>query len=112
MHYPTLFKDPEQIRIRDAQCRFPGAVFAFEVAGGKAGAFDVLRRLQIARNAVSLGGVETLACHPATDHPLGDEPRGAQAGRDHRTRWCGCRWGWRTGARSVGGLPARPWTGL
>jgi methionine-gamma-lyase len=66
MYYPTLFKDPEQIRIRDEQCRFPGAVFAFEVVGGKAGAFDFLRRLQIARNAVSLGGVETLACHPST----------------------------------------------
>jgi len=66
MHYPTLFKDRDQIRIRDAQCKFPGAIFAFEVAGGKAGAFDFLRRLHIARNAVSLGGVETLACHPAT----------------------------------------------
>jgi methionine-gamma-lyase len=66
MHYPTLFKDPEQIRIREAQCRFPGAILAFEVVGGKAGAFDFLRRLRIARNAVSLGGVESLACHPAT----------------------------------------------
>jgi cystathionine beta-lyase/cystathionine gamma-synthase len=34
--------------------------------GGKAGAFDFLRGLTIAKNAVSLGGVETLACHPAT----------------------------------------------
>jgi methionine-gamma-lyase len=66
MFYPTLFRDPEQIRIRDAQCKFPGAVFSFEVHGGKPVAFDFLRRLQIARNAVSLGGVETLACHPAT----------------------------------------------
>src|SRR5439155_15409798 len=66
MYYPTLFHNPEQIRIRDEQCRFPGAIFAFEVARGKAGAFDFLRRLRIARNAVSLGGVETLACHPAT----------------------------------------------
>ncbi len=66
MHYPTLFTEPEQIRIRDAQATFPGAIFAFEVEGGKAGAFDFLRRLKIARNAVSLGGVETLACHPAT----------------------------------------------
>ncbi len=66
MCYPTLFTDAEQMRIRDAQCRFPGALFAFEVAGGKARAFDFLRRLKIARNAVSLGGVETLACHPAT----------------------------------------------
>ncbi len=66
MHYPTLFTDPEQIRIRDQQCRFPGAVFSFELKGGKRAAFDFLRGLRIARNAVSLGGVETLACHPAT----------------------------------------------
>ncbi len=66
MIYPTLFEDPEQIRIRDLQCRFPGAIFSFEVHGGKRVAFDFLRRLRIARNAVSLGGVETLACHPAT----------------------------------------------
>jgi cystathionine beta-lyase/cystathionine gamma-synthase len=65
-HYPTLFKDPEQIRIRDAQCRFPGAIFSFELKGGKSAAFDFLRRLTIARDAVSLGGVETLTCHPAT----------------------------------------------
>jgi len=66
MHYPTLFADPEQIRIRDAQCRFPGALFAFELRGGKRAAFDFLRQLQIAHNAVSLGGVETLTCHPST----------------------------------------------
>ncbi len=66
MYYPTLLREPEQIRIREAQCRFPGGIFAFEVKGGKAGAFDFLRRLRITRNAVSLGGVESLACHPAT----------------------------------------------
>jgi methionine-gamma-lyase len=66
LHYPTLFKDPEQIRIRDAQSRFPGAIFSFELRGGKPAAFDFLRRLHIARNAVSLGGVESLACHPAS----------------------------------------------
>lgn len=66
MHYPTLFTDAEQIRIRDEQCSFPGAIFSFEVDGGKGAAFEFLRRLRIARNAVSLGGVETLACHPAT----------------------------------------------
>jgi cystathionine beta-lyase/cystathionine gamma-synthase len=65
-YYPTLFDDPEQIRIRDLQCRFPGAIFSLELAGGKRAAFDFLRRLRIARNAVSLGGVETLACHPVT----------------------------------------------
>ena len=64
--YPTLFDDPEQVRIRDAQCRFPGALFSFELYGGKRAAFDFLRKLQIARCAVSLGGVESLVSHPAT----------------------------------------------
>jgi cystathionine beta-lyase/cystathionine gamma-synthase len=66
LHYPALFSEPEQVRIRDAQCDFSGAVFALELEGGKQAAFDFLRRLTIAKNAVSLGGVETLACHPAT----------------------------------------------
>jgi methionine-gamma-lyase len=66
MRYPTLFKDPEQVRISDAQCSFPGSIFSFEVEGGKSAAYEFLRRLKIAKNAVSLGGVETLACHPAT----------------------------------------------
>jgi cystathionine beta-lyase/cystathionine gamma-synthase len=66
VNYPSLFADPGQIRIRDAQCRSPGALLSFEPKGGKSAAFDFLRRLKIARNAVSLGGVDTLACHPAT----------------------------------------------
>jgi cystathionine beta-lyase/cystathionine gamma-synthase len=66
IYYPALFTDPEQVRINRAQCRRPGGIFSLKVAGGKRGAFDFLRRLKIARNAVSLGGVETLACHPAT----------------------------------------------
>jgi len=64
--YPTLFDDPEQIRIRDAQCLYPGALLSLDLHGGKRAAFDFLRNLQIARNAVSLGGVETLVCHPKT----------------------------------------------
>jgi cystathionine beta-lyase/cystathionine gamma-synthase len=66
VHYPSLFTDKEQQRIRDAQCDFPGSVFSIEVEGGKRGAFELLRRLRIARNAVSLGGIESLACHPKT----------------------------------------------
>ncbi len=69
LYYPALFTDPEQIRIRDAQCDFPGAMFALELAGGKPAAFNFLRHLKLARNAVSLGGVETLVCHPkSTTH--------------------------------------------
>ena len=65
LHYPTLFNDAEQIRIRLAQCEFPGAVFSFEL-GSKEAAFAFLRNVKILRNAVSLGGVESLACHPKT----------------------------------------------
>lgn len=64
--YPTLFSDPEQIRIFRAQCDYPGAMFSLELRGGKTAAFEFLRNLKIAHNAVSLGGVETLACHPKT----------------------------------------------
>ena len=83
IHYPTLFDDPEQIRIRDSQCRFPGAIFSFELHGGKPAAFEFLRRLTIAHDAVSLGGVETLACHPAsTTHAEMSEEERRQGGVD------------------------------
>lgn len=77
LHYPSLFTDPEQVRIRDAQCSFPGALLSLEVEGGKRAAFDFLRSITIAHNAVSLGGVETLACHPATTthSEMSDEER-------------------------------------
>jgi methionine-gamma-lyase len=64
--YPSLFTDPEQIRIRDEQTDYPGSLVSIEVQGGKPAAFDFLRRLKIAKNAVSMGGVESLVCHPMT----------------------------------------------
>ncbi len=79
--YPSLFTDPEQIRIRDAQTDYPGSLMSLEVQGGKTGAFEFLRRLRIAKNAVSLGGVETLACHPkTTTHSEFSEEEFAKAG--------------------------------
>jgi len=66
IHYPMYFDEPDQRRIFAAQCDHPGAVFSLELAGGKKAAFDFLRNLEITQNAVSLGGMESLACHPAT----------------------------------------------
>jgi cystathionine beta-lyase/cystathionine gamma-synthase len=67
--YPTLFTDPEQKRIYEKQCAYPGGIFSLEFKGGKPAAFEFLRKVRIARNAVSLGGVETLTCHPrSTTH--------------------------------------------
>jgi methionine-gamma-lyase len=79
--YPTLLSDADQKRIFTDQCDYPGAMFSLELRGGKRAAFDFLRNLRIARNAVSLGGVETLACHPkTTTHSGFTEEEFAQAG--------------------------------
>ncbi len=50
----------------ERQCRSAGSTFAFEVKGGEAEAFAVLNRLEVFKLAVSLGGTESLASHPAT----------------------------------------------
>ena len=69
VYYPTLFEDPEQISIYREQCDHPGGLVSFDVRGGKPAAFNLLRNLRLARNAVSLCGVETLVCHPrSTTH--------------------------------------------
>lgn len=79
--YPTLFTDPEQKRIFEKQCAYPGGLFSLDFKGGKAAAFEFLRRVQIARNAVSLGGVETLTCHPkSTTHSGMSEAELAESG--------------------------------
>jgi cystathionine beta-lyase/cystathionine gamma-synthase len=73
VHYPTLFDDPAQKRIRLAQCEFPGALFSLEL-GSREAAFAFVRSTRIARDAVSLGGVETLICHPKTTTHSGLTP--------------------------------------
>lgn len=53
-------------RVYRRQCRAAGSTFSFEVQGGEAGAFRLLDALQVVKLAVSLGGTETLASHPAS----------------------------------------------
>ncbi len=73
--YPTLFEDAEQKRIFEKQCAYPGGIFSIEFKGGKEAAFEFLRKVRIARNAVSLGGVETLTCHPKSTTHSGMSPQ-------------------------------------
>ena len=72
--YPTLFEDGEQKRIYLKQCDYPGGMFSIVFRQGKEAAFEFLRHLKIARNAVSLGGVETLVCHPKSTTHSGMTP--------------------------------------
>jgi len=53
-------------RVYDAQCSGPGSNFGIEIAGGQTEAFRVLNALRIFKLAVSLGGTESLANHPAS----------------------------------------------
>ena len=52
--------------VLDRQVAGMGSTFAFNLQGGEAEAFRLLNRLRVIRMAVSLGGSETLICHPAT----------------------------------------------
>jgi cystathionine beta-lyase/cystathionine gamma-synthase len=50
-------------------------MFSLDFKGGREAAFSFLRSLKIVRNAVSLGGVESLACHPKTTTHSGMSPK-------------------------------------
>ncbi|CDN51177.1 cystathionine gamma-synthase family protein [Neorhizobium galegae] len=49
-----------------AQCTGGGSTFSFDIRGGQPASFRFLNALQIFKLAVSLGGTESLASHPAT----------------------------------------------
>ena len=64
--YPGLLKKGDsQYDIYQKQCTGAGSTFSFEVDGGEEGAFSVLNKLKLVKLAVSLGGTESLAQHPA-----------------------------------------------
>src|SRR5436305_11204149 len=44
IYYPTLFDDAEQIRIRQAQCDYPGGIFSIDFHGCRIAAFTFLRK--------------------------------------------------------------------
>lgn len=64
--YPSLLKhDNPQYAVYQKQCKGAGSTFSFEVEGGESAAFSVLNKLKLIKLAVSLGGTESLAQHPA-----------------------------------------------
>jgi methionine-gamma-lyase len=64
-HLGLLAPDDPRRAVFERQCRAAGSTFSFEVEGGEAGAFRFLDALQVIKLAVSLGGTESLASHPA-----------------------------------------------
>jgi methionine-gamma-lyase len=66
VHYlPFMDGDSATSRVFAAQCLGAGSTFSFDIRGGEKAAFAFLNALQIFKLAVSLGGTESLASHPA-----------------------------------------------
>ncbi len=65
-HLSFLTEGSPERRVYEAQCDAPGSTLAFHIVGHEAEAFRVLNALKIIKLAVSLGGTESLICHPAS----------------------------------------------
>ena len=58
--------DSPEGRTFAVQCTGAGSTFSFDIVGGETAAFRFLNALKIMKLAVSLGGTESLASHPAS----------------------------------------------
>jgi cystathionine beta-lyase/methionine-gamma-lyase len=65
VHYPGLEGHPQHALAR-AQMRGFGGVLSFVLRGGMSAALTCMQRLKLFAQAVSLGGIESLAMHAAT----------------------------------------------
>lgn len=75
IHYLGMLGDnPQQQAIFDKQCKGTGAMVAFDIIGGEKEAFKFLNKLKLIKLAVSLGGTESLAEHPASMTHAGVDP--------------------------------------
>lgn len=74
-----LEESTPQRAVFEEQCLAPGSMISFDVQGGEKEAFRFLNALELFSLAVSLGGTESLAEHPATmthsDIPPKDQRR-------------------------------------
>lgn len=64
--HPEHDQSPSHTKLYAEQCTGPGSTFSFVVDDDRALAFRILNGLQLFKLAVSLGGTESLVCHPAS----------------------------------------------
>ncbi|CAD6531440.1 cystathionine gamma-synthase family protein [Paraburkholderia sabiae] len=64
--HPELIDDPAYQAVYRRQCSGPGSTFAFVLDGGREQAFRFINGLTLFKSAVSLGGTESLICHPSS----------------------------------------------
>ena len=67
LYHPEFTDDENYKRVYERQCSGPGSTFSFCLGNvSKADAFALINNLSIFKSAVSLGGSESLVCHPAS----------------------------------------------
>ena len=95
-----------QYELVKRQMAGPGAMLAFELKGGFEAGKTLMNNVKLAALAVSLGGVETLICHPAsmTHASMGREARASAGISEGLVRY-------RRGHRERGGPDRRPGAG-
>ena len=77
--YPGLASHPQH-ELAKRQLATTGGLVTFDLAGGFAAGTAFIEALELVVHAVSFGGPETLACHPAsTTHAILDEDQLADA---------------------------------
>jgi cystathionine beta-lyase/cystathionine gamma-synthase len=64
--HPEFTDDAVAREIYDRQCSGPGSTFSFVIQDNRALAFRIINGLTLFKLAVSLGGTESLVCHPAS----------------------------------------------
>jgi methionine-gamma-lyase len=80
VHYlGRLTEEDPEYEVYRRQCLGPGSIVSFDLRGGQPAAFRFLNSLELVKLAVSLGGTESLAEHPASmthaDVPPEDQAR-------------------------------------
>lgn len=64
--HPEFIKNTAYQRVYKRQCSGPSSTFSFVLDVSKAEAFRLINNLSIFKSAVSLGGSESLVCHPGS----------------------------------------------
>lgn len=64
--HPDFIEDATYQTVYRRQCSGPSSTFSFVLAVTKAKAFQLINNLSIFKSAVSLGGSESLVCHPGS----------------------------------------------
>ncbi len=66
VYHPELIEDAAYQAVYKRQCTGAGSTFAFAIDAPKSQVFKLINSLSLFKSAVSLGGTESLVCHPAS----------------------------------------------